>query len=78
MVHGGYGAQTVYDVQLSILMLAQYPSSIAQQLFKLGRVHGHDKIAYSLLSMGLPPQILAIMKGYLNYGKIFKVEGSDF
>ena len=55
-----------------------YPSEVARQLFKLGQIHGHDKISYTLLSMGLPQPIQNIMKGYLRYGQTFKVEGHDF
>jgi len=55
-----------------------YPSEVAKQMFKLGQVHGHDKISYALLSMNLPQPIMAIMKGYLRYGSTFKVEGYDF
>ncbi|KAF9810361.1 hypothetical protein IEO21_06981 [Rhodonia placenta] len=55
-----------------------YPTQIARCLFKLGQIHGHAKISYTLLSMGLPDQIMKIMEGFLNYGKVFKVEGYDF
>ncbi|KAH9932203.1 chaps-domain-containing protein [Fomitopsis serialis] len=55
-----------------------YPTQIARCLFKLGQIHGHAKISYTLLSMGLPEGIAKIMEGYLNYGKTFKVEGYDF
>ncbi|PCH44766.1 chaps-domain-containing protein [Wolfiporia cocos MD-104 SS10] len=55
-----------------------YPTQIARCLFKLGQIHGHAKISYTLLSMGLPEPIARIMEGYLNYGKVFKVEGYDF
>ena len=47
-------------------------------LFKLGQLHGHAKISFTLLSMGLPESILKIMDSYLQYGKAFKVEGYDF
>ncbi|TDL24439.1 chaps-domain-containing protein [Rickenella mellea] len=57
---------------------ASYPTSIAHHLFKLGQIHGHAKISYTLLSMGLPDPILKIMESYLNYGQVFKVEGYDF
>lgn len=56
----------------------KYPTSVAHQLFKLGQVHGHAKISYTLLSMGLPEPILKMMEGYLNYGQVFQVEGFDF
>jgi hypothetical protein len=56
----------------------QYPTQIAQCFFKLGQVHGHAKISYTLLSMGLPEPILKIMDSYLQYGKTFKVEGFDY
>jgi len=55
-----------------------YPTQIAQCFFKLGQVHGHAKISYTLLSMGLPEPILKIMDSYLQYGKTFKVEGFDY
>ncbi|KAL5521698.1 BUD7 [Sanghuangporus sanghuang] len=55
-----------------------YPTSIAHQLFKLGRTHGHAKISYTLLSINLPDQILKVMESYLNYGQVFQVEGYDF
>ncbi|KAG9005535.1 hypothetical protein FRB94_001462 [Tulasnella sp. JGI-2019a] len=55
-----------------------YPTAIAHYLFKLGQTHGHQKISYTLLSMGLPDGLLALMQGYLNYGTMFKVEGFDF
>ncbi|KAF7338736.1 hypothetical protein MSAN_02195900 [Mycena sanguinolenta] len=55
-----------------------YPTQIARCFFKLGQVHGHAKISYTLLSMGLPEPILKIMDSYLQYGKTFKVEGYDF
>ncbi|KZT00654.1 chaps-domain-containing protein [Laetiporus sulphureus 93-53] len=55
-----------------------YPTQIARCLFKVGQIHGHAKISYTLLSMGLPDSIAKIMEGYLNYGKTFKVEGYDF
>ncbi|KAJ7636900.1 Chs5p-Arf1p-binding proteins-domain-containing protein [Roridomyces roridus] len=55
-----------------------FPTQIAQCFFKLGSVHGHTKISYTLLSMGLPDPILKIMDSFLQYGKTFKVEGYDF
>ncbi|KAJ7098230.1 Chs5p-Arf1p-binding proteins-domain-containing protein [Mycena epipterygia] len=55
-----------------------FPTQIAQCFFKLGSVHGHAKISYTLLSMGLPEPILKIMDSYLQYGKTFKVEGYDY
>ncbi|KAF8804600.1 chaps-domain-containing protein [Phlegmacium glaucopus] len=55
-----------------------YPTLIARSFFKLGQIHGHAKISFTLLSMGLPETILRIMDSYLQYGKTFKVEGSDF
>ncbi|EJD05520.1 chaps-domain-containing protein [Fomitiporia mediterranea MF3/22] len=57
---------------------SSYPTTIAHQLFKLGRIHGHGKISYTLLSMGLPDPIMKVMEGYLNYGQVFQVEGYDF
>ncbi|KAF8430853.1 Chs5p-Arf1p-binding proteins-domain-containing protein [Boletus edulis BED1] len=55
-----------------------YPTLIAKSFFKLGQIHGHAKIAFTLLSMGLPDPVLKIMEGYLQYGTTFKVEGYDF
>ncbi|KAI0634831.1 chaps-domain-containing protein [Trametes polyzona] len=55
-----------------------YPTQIARCFFKLGQIHGHAKISYTLLSMGLPEPVLKIMESYLQYGRIFKVEGYDF
>lgn len=55
-----------------------YPTLIARCFFKLGQIHGHAKISFTLLSMGLPENILKIMESYLQYGKTFKVEGYDF
>ncbi|KIK60721.1 hypothetical protein GYMLUDRAFT_43555 [Collybiopsis luxurians FD-317 M1] len=55
-----------------------YPTQIARAFFKLGQIHGHAKISYTLISMGLPDSILKIMDSYLQYGKTFKVEGYDF
>jgi hypothetical protein len=68
------------DADLESLSLGslQYPTQIARAFFKLGQLHGHDKISFTLLSMGLPEPILKIMDNYLQYGKTFKVEGYDF
>jgi len=55
-----------------------YPTLISRSFFRLGQIHGHAKIAYTLLSMGLPEQIMKIMNSFLEYGKTFKVEGYDF
>ncbi|KAF8651829.1 hypothetical protein AX16_004654 [Volvariella volvacea WC 439] len=55
-----------------------FPAQIARSFFKLGQIHGHAKISFTLLSMGLPEPILKIMNSYLQYGKTFKVEGYDF
>ncbi|TRM60448.1 Chs5p-Arf1p-binding proteins-domain-containing protein [Schizophyllum amplum] len=55
-----------------------YPTVIARAFFKLGTIHGHQKITFTLLSMGLPESIMKIMDSYLQYGKVFKVEGYDF
>ncbi|KAG8926929.1 hypothetical protein FRC01_008206 [Tulasnella sp. 417] len=57
---------------------SSYPTAIAHHLYKLGRIHGHAKISYTILSMGLPEGLLNMMQGYLNYGKLFKVEGFDY
>jgi hypothetical protein len=56
----------------------KYPTQIARCFFKLGQIHGHAKINFTLLSMGLPEPIFQIMENYLHYGKAFKVEGYDF
>ena len=55
-----------------------YPTTIARSFFKLGQIHGFAKISYTLISMGLPDPILKIMESFLQYGKVFKVEGFDF
>ncbi|RXW16835.1 hypothetical protein EST38_g9027 [Candolleomyces aberdarensis] len=55
-----------------------YPTQIARAFFKLGQIHGFAKISFTLLSMGLPDPILKIMESFLQYGKVFKVEGYDF
>jgi len=55
-----------------------FPTQIARCVFKLGQIHGHAKISYTLLSMGLPEPVMKIMDSYLQYGKAFKVEGYDF
>ncbi|KAF8906786.1 Chs5p-Arf1p-binding proteins-domain-containing protein [Gymnopilus junonius] len=55
-----------------------YPTQIARAFFTLGQIHGHAKISFTLLSMGLPDPILKIMDSYLQYGKNFRVEGYDF
>ncbi|KAF9652575.1 chaps-domain-containing protein [Thelephora ganbajun] len=54
------------------------PTAIARCFFKLGQIHGHEKISYTLISMGLPDDIRKTMESYLHYGKVFKVEGHDF
>ncbi|KAG6811282.1 hypothetical protein H0H92_008195 [Tricholoma furcatifolium] len=55
-----------------------FPTQIARAFFKLGQIHGHAKISFTLISMGLPEPILKIMDSYLQYGKVFKIEGYDF
>ena len=60
------------------MSIDQYPTMIARCFFKLGQIHGHAKIQYSLLSMGLPEPVMKIMESYLVYGRTFKVEGYDF
>ncbi|OBZ77766.1 Uncharacterized protein C31F10.16 [Grifola frondosa] len=55
-----------------------YPTQIAKCFFKLGQIHGHAKISYTLLSTNLPDQVMKIMENYLHYGAVFKVEGYDF
>jgi len=55
-----------------------YPTTIARCFFRLGQTHGHEKISYTLISMGLPDDIRKTMESYLHYGRTFKVEGHDF
>ncbi|KAH8102294.1 chaps-domain-containing protein [Cristinia sonorae] len=55
-----------------------YPTQMARCLYKLGEIHGHQKLSYSLLSMNLPPEVQKIMEEYLMYARVFKVEGWDF
>ena len=56
----------------------QFPTSVARAFFKLQETHGHEKIWNTLRSMGLPDPVLNLMRGYLDWGKAFKVEGFDF
>ena len=60
------------------LKILQYPTQIARSLFKLGQIHGHAKIRFTLMSMGLPEAVQKVMESYLRYGDAFKVEGYDF
>ena len=55
-----------------------YPTAVAKAFLKLGSIHGLAKIQFTLLSLGLPAPILKIMESYLNYGRKFRVEGSEF
>ncbi|KAG5727454.1 hypothetical protein E4T56_gene12042 [Termitomyces sp. T112] len=55
-----------------------FPTQIARAFLKLGQIHGHAKISFTLLSMGLPEPILKIMDSYMQYGQVFKIEGYDF
>ncbi|KAI0075971.1 chaps family protein [Panus rudis PR-1116 ss-1] len=55
-----------------------YPTQMAKCLMKLGTMHGHQKINYSILSMGLPESVEKIMTSYLTFGRVFRVEGWDF
>lgn len=57
-----------------LLQSLQYPTAVAHQLYKLGLVHGHAKISFTLLSMGLPDGIRKIVENYLQYGKTFQIE----
>ncbi len=57
---------------------SQYPTQIGRCFFKLGQIHGHAKIKYSLVSLGLPEAVMKIMESYLVYGQTFKAEGYDF
>ncbi|KIJ27347.1 hypothetical protein M422DRAFT_271491 [Sphaerobolus stellatus SS14] len=59
-------------------MEMSYPTAVAHHLYKLGQMHGHGKISYTLMSVGLPEPLLKILEGYLRYGRAFKVEGWDF
>ncbi|KIR98993.1 ChAPs family protein [Cryptococcus deuterogattii 2001/935-1] len=59
-------------------MDASYPSMVAHYLYKVGLIHGHAKIQYTMLSMNLPVGIFEIMQGYMKYGATFNVEGSEF
>ena len=59
-------------------METAYPTAVANHIFRLGQMHGHAKVSYTLLSMGLPDPIQKAMEGYLRYGQVFKVEGYDF
>ena len=81
--YGDYTEMTVRTictppVPYSFIPYFKYPTQIARCLFKLGQIHGHAKISYTLLSMGLPDGVLKIMESFLQYGKTFKVEGYDF
>ena len=58
--------------------LTQFPTSVARAFFKLQETHGFEKIWNTLRSMGLPDPVLTLMRGYLDWGKAFKVEGFDF
>lgn len=77
-----YTEMTVRSFFLSFVLNTnfsrQFPTQIARSLFKLGQIHGHQKIQFTLLSLGLPDPILKIMDSYLQYAKTFKVEGYDF
>ncbi|KAI0765287.1 chaps-domain-containing protein [Fomes fomentarius] len=55
-----------------------YPTQIGRCFFKLGQIHGHAKIKYSLVSLGLPEAVSKIMESYFVYGQTFKAEGYDF
>jgi len=59
-------------------METAFPTAVASHIFKLGQIHGHGKIEYTLKSMALPDPIQKSMDAYLRYGKDFKVEGSEF
>lgn len=54
-------------------MDASYPSMVAHYLYKVGLIHGHAKIQYTMLSMNLPVGIFEIMQGYMKYGATFNV-----
>ncbi|KZV76577.1 chaps-domain-containing protein [Peniophora sp. CONT] len=55
-----------------------FPTAVARAFFKLQEAHGLEKIWNTLRSMGLPEPVLTLMRGYLDWGKAFKVEGFDF
>ncbi|GAA94382.1 uncharacterized protein L969DRAFT_105184 [Mixia osmundae IAM 14324] len=57
-------------------MEMSYPTTVAQQLIKLIRSEGVSKLSYSLVSMNLQPQILALCQGYFRYASTFRVEGA--
>lgn len=57
---------------------SSFPTAVAHEIFKIGQIHGHSKISYTLLSMNLPEGILGIMQAYLKYGGAFRVEGSEW
>ncbi|BEJ01799.1 hypothetical protein CcaverHIS631_0604810 [Cutaneotrichosporon cavernicola] len=59
-------------------MESAYPSAIAHAIYTLGLTHGLSKIEYTLLSMNLPEGIFTLMRSYLNYGKMFDVEGAEY
>ena len=61
-----------------LMLVLQYPTAVAHHLYKLGLVHGHAKISFTLLSMGLPDGIRKIVENYLSFGKTFQIEGHDF
>ena len=83
ILYGDVGEPSGYIVKTSpkdtyCVSFLQYPTAVAHHLYKLGQVHGHAKVSYTLMSMGLPESLLKIMEGYLRYGRAFKVEGCDF
>jgi hypothetical protein len=59
-------------------METAFPTAVANHIFKLGQLHGHGKIEYTLKSMALPDPIQKSMEAFLRYGKVFNVEGSEF
>jgi len=67
---------TVYNQRW--YMETAYPTAVANHIYKLGQLHGHQKVSFSLLSMHLPEPIQKCMDAYLRYGKDFKVEGCEF
>lgn len=39
----------------------KYPSATCRAFFRLGRIHGHSKVSFTMISMGFPPPILKLL-----------------
>ena len=83
--HSDYSEMTVRSlsfpgraVERADARARQYPTLITGSFFKLGQIHGRAKIAFTLISMGLPEGVLKLMEGYLQCGRTFKVGGCNF